>query len=228
MWPSPKDRVVDQWPGPLPRPVLPQPIPYPPSGELAAAAPAPYQQGNAWAPWSSTEALAFSGVPVSCTPDADWAAAYAQERLFHNITLTQGQNADDIQPVMKDGKPSFLLPLRAMALVEGRGVARGAKDEYIGAAGEADLPTLSSLGYKVGSVRPEVYVGTTFEGKAHGDDRECPIALPYQLSDLPDNLFLAPESEYDAMRKQDSARLTTVLGNYARGRVEAFRNMTFQ
>ena len=182
-----------------------------------------------WPSWSTTEALAFSGVPVTCTPEADWASAYAQERLFKNITQTQSQNNEEIVPATaRDGSYAYLTPSRVSALVEGRGCARGLKDEYIGAAGEASLPSLGSLGYSLTALRPEIAIGTTFEGKAHGDDRECPIELPFQISDVPENLFLAPENEYELMRKEGADRLRTVLTNMARQKIEAFRALSFQ
>ena len=184
---------------------------------------------NAWPAWSSTEALAFSGVAVPCTPDADWAAAYSQERLFRNITLTQGQNNEDIVPVRaRDGTQMFLSPSRATALVEGRGCVLGLGDDYVGGAAEPLLPSLAALGYSAGSVRPEIYVGTVFEGKPHGDERECAMAMPYQISDVPENLFLAPENEYEVMRKKDAARLKGVLERMALTRVRAFQSMSLQ
>ena len=180
--------------------------------------------------------MAHAGLAVTaaaaCTaapPSEDWASAYVQERLFRNIAATQGQNSDDIMPVRaRDGALKFISPSRAMALVEGRGCSRGQGDDYVGAYGDTVLPSLAALGFSAATVRPELFVGTTFEGKAHGDDRECHMDMPFLISDVPENLFLAPENEYEVMRKKDAARLQGVLTAAALQKIQAFKNMAFQ
>ena len=177
-----------------------------------------------WPSWNSTEALAYSGLSVTCaTPEDDWLSAYTQQRIFGNIAQTQAQNDNEIAPLWKNGVASYVSPSRINAMIEGRGCVRGMKDEIIGAAADASLPSLAALGY-LPMRRPEIVVGTVFEGKAHGDERECPVAMPVAITDFPDNLTLSPDNPWDE-RKKDAERLRVVLGNLARSKLAAFQSM---